>query len=326
MPEKDIWSLFKVHFNVIINNNDYYSKWFQFLKDYSNNVLLYGAFGFPTDLFIDEVIRAKYNLQTLHKTECTWNKDIVYYHNPCFLEINLMHPSVNKNLAMLSKFLTTIIKNKNISNEKHCIIIKNIDMLDAQYYSSYRIILERFSNNACFICTAHSIDKIDVPVKSRFTLVRMPLFTHQEIINIFTKMNVVLNSHLLADKQMRNIIKAIYIAEIERTNSLNISNNNDIVQVTAELCNMNFPPIVEFVKTKPHTIHDIKTFAFKCFQYNIGIQDLVCDMLKIKGLLKSKVAKIRLVKTATDIECKLKQAKKGKEPIYIETFLCQVFL
>lgn len=312
----NIWSIFKVHFKDIISQHQYYSKWFTFLKNYNHNVLLYGPSGFPTDLFIDEILQDMYDIQHLHKTECTWGKEIIYYHNPHFLEINLMHPTVNKNLTSICKFLIDIIKNKNISNEKHCIIIKNIDLLDKDDFSSYRIILERYSSNVCFICTAHNIDRIDVPVKSRFTLVRMPLFTHQEIIDIFHKMQIKLNSHIVDSKHWRNIIKAIFITELERNGT----------EITEEFCQLNFPPLLEFAEKKNHTITDVKTFSYKCFQYNITIREIVCDLLKIKGFLKSKKAKLNLIKNASDIEYNLKQANKGREPIYLETFLCQVFL
>jgi DNA polymerase III delta prime subunit len=277
---------------------------------------LYGPQGFPTDLFINEILQDRYNIQHLHKTECTWGKEIIYYHNPYFLEINLMHPTVNKNLTSICKFLIDIIKNKNISNEKHCIIIKNIDLLDKEDFSSYRIILERYSSNVCFICTAHNIDRIDVPVKSRFTLVRMPLFTHQEIIDIFHIMRIKLNDHIIDSKHWRNIIKAIFITELERNGT----------EITQDFCQLNFPPLLEFAEKKNHTITDVKTFSYKCFQYNITIREIVCDLLNIKGLLKSKKAKMNLIKNASNIEYNLKQAKKGREPIYLETFLCQVFL
>jgi DNA polymerase III delta prime subunit len=312
----NIWSIFKVHFKDTIIHSEYYSKWFTFLKNYNNNVLLYGPLGFPTDLYIDEILQDRYNIQNLHKTECTWGKEIIYYHNPYFLEINLMHPLVNKNLTSICKFLIDIIKNKNISNEKHCIIIKNIDLLDKDYFSSYRIILERYSNNVCFICTAHNIDRIDVPVKSRFALVRMPLFTHQEIINIFHKMQIQLNRHIINSKYSRDIIRAIFITQLEHNGA----------EITEDFCQLNFPPLLEFIDKKSYSITDVKTFSYKCFQYNITIKEIVCDLLKIKGFLKSKKAKINLIKNASDIEYNLKQAKKGREPIYLETFLCQVFL
>jgi hypothetical protein len=307
--DADIWSQFKMHFPKIIADNEYYNKRLNFLRDYDNNVLLYGPYGFPTDLFINEVIKAKFELNALHKSECIWNKDVPYYHNPHFLEINLMHPLFAKNVSNLCPFLTHIIKTRNVSGCKHLIIIKHIDLLDKDNSISYRIILERFSSNAYFLCTTHNIDRIDLPIKSRFSLIRMPLFSHAEIKTIFDKyLGRPINKHLAADKHMRDIIKALYLSDQEHS---------------ADLVNLKFPPVVEFVnKKKKCTLTDVRQFAYKCFQYNISISDLVHDLL----ILCPNSKKIGIITVATDIEYKSKLVNKGREAIYIEAFLCKVML
>lgn len=303
----DIWSLFKEHFSEIIGNNDYYSRRLKFLQQYENNVLLYGAYGFPTDLYINEIIKAKFDITSIYKTEYVWNKDVPYCHNPHFLEINLMHPMLTKDVSGLCPFLTHVIKTKNVSGSKHFIIIKNIDLLDNDNSISYRIILERFSANAYFLCTAHNIDKIDAPIKSRFSLIRMPLFSNREIKDIFDRyLKTPLNKHLAADKNMRDVIKALYIGDQE---------------CTEDVVTLNFPPIVEFLeKKKKCTLQDVRQFAYKCFQYNISIPELVKDILKLSPNSK----KIGIIKAGADIEHQLKLAHRGREAIYIEAFLCKI--
>ena len=108
----DFWYIFTNHFNEIIQSNEYYSKIFNFLTTYEHNVLLYGSHGFPTDLFIDEVMKKKFHCHTLYKTDHIWNKDIVYKHNQNFIEINLAHPAMPRDLTAVSKFIINIIKNK----------------------------------------------------------------------------------------------------------------------------------------------------------------------------------------------------------------------
>ena len=56
------WSIFKNRFIDIINSNDYYKRMFTFLKNTNNNALLYGSYGFPIDLFIDEILKQKFSL------------------------------------------------------------------------------------------------------------------------------------------------------------------------------------------------------------------------------------------------------------------------
>lgn len=311
-----LWSKFKDHFIDIIRSNEYYYKIFNFLKDYKNNSLLYGSHGFPTDLFIDEVIKHKFEISSVYKKECIWNKDIIYFWNQHFLEIDLMHPSMPKDLSNLSKFILSIIKNKNINDEKHFIIIKHIDHLSHDDFSSFRIILERFSNNVYFLCTTHKLDKIDVPVKSRFALFRMPQITHSEVLSIFKNcFNLPLNQYLIEQKT-RDIIKAIFIAQVE-------SSNPELI--TKEFCTMNFPPLFEFYKNfnkKKNSLDDIRQFSYKCFQYNVAIPDLLCDLLKLLPPRQKQNA----IKIAAELDHYLNTANKGREPIYIESFLCQVLL
>jgi hypothetical protein len=302
----DIWTKFKTVFPHIISQHEYYGRRLTFLQEYENNVLLYGTHGFPTDLFLNEVIKGKYDLNSVHKSECLWNKELPYYHNPYFLEINMMHPIITKSAAGLCPFLINVIKTRNVSGSKHLIIIKNIDLLNKDNSISFRIILERFSNNAYFLCTAHNLDKIDQPIKSRFSMIRMPLFSHAEIKDIFeNQLHTPLNVELAADKNMRNIVKAIYISA-------------DAVEVSD--ANLNFPPITEIIRTKC-TLQDVRQFAYKCFQYNVSIPELVHDLL----ILCPKNKKTNIVKTAAEIEHLVKQSSKGREALYIEAFLCKIF-
>lgn len=311
----DIWSCFKEKFVHILKEgtviNDHYYKLFNFLQKYENNVLLYGAPGFPTDLFIDEVLKAKFEISTLHKTSCNWpcnGKDMVYFHNPHFLEINLMHPTVEKNTSELSKFFTDIIKNRNINSAsgiKHFIIIKHIDLLGPEHFTSYRIILERFSNNAYFLCTAHNIAKIDMPIKSRFSLMRVPLFSRQEIAYIFDKY-----LGISCETDNRNIMKALFFASID----------------DAAGANLNFPPIAEYFAAKKSNMEDIRQLSYKCFQYNVSIPELLADILKLLPKNITKARRAHIISVAADIEHKLHLTKRGREPIYIEAFLCKAIV
>ena len=310
---ESIWSKFKCSFLEIIRDNPYYLSLFKFVQKYENNVLLYGQFGFPTDLFLDEAWKEKFQLKSLHKQECVWNKDIVYLYNQNFLEIDLQHPSISKHIPSLFKFLISIITNKNIFHEKHFIIIKHIDILSKNEFNSFRIILEKYAYNAYFVCTTHKLDKIDVPVKSRFSLLRMPLLTHQEILSAFDKMQRPLNSHLKSLKT-RNLIKALFIAQIELC-------ENEIL--TKHFCTLHFPPITDlFSSDKKPSIDDIRQFSYKCFQYNISITQLLQDILKIVPAKK----KFQIIHAAAEKDKMLSITNKGRELIYLEAFLDNILL
>ena len=309
------WDKFQIHFGTILSENSYYNKMLSFLQNMEINVLLYGAYGFPTDLFIDEIMKKKFNMNKIIKQQCFLNKDIVYMHHPCFLEIDLSHPSCNKNITGIFKFITSIIINKNIHNDKHMIIIKHIDILKALEFNSLRILLEKYSQNAIFLCSTHKLDKIDVPVKSRLTLIRLPLFQHSEIKEIFeNKLDDKLNKYLEKTKT-RDIIYSIFINDISE-------NESDIL--TEDFVIYKFPPIKEFVSSlkKTKNLQTIREFSYKCFQYNISISDITCDLLK----LVSNDKKTKIIQCSAEIEHCLKMTNRGREPIYIESLFCQVFL
>jgi hypothetical protein len=220
-----------------------------------------------------------------------------------------MHPTVEKNAIELSKFLTEIIKNRNINSadgHKHLIIIKHIDLLSPEYFISYRIILERFSNNAYFLCTAHNIAKVDAPIKSRFSLMRIPLFTNEEVAHIFKNY---LHIDFENDQRVRNIMQAIFF----------LSTGNDTVL-------LNFPPIAELIKMKKSDIklHHIRQMSYKCFQHNVSIPELLTDILKLLPKNTKNNRRMHIIKAAADLEHKLHLTKQGREPIYIEAFLCEV--
>ena len=312
----ELWSVLQQNLKQILNNNEYYSNILTFLNKTNNNILLYGQHGFPTDLLIDEILKAKFELSSLQKQHCIWGKDIPYIYNQHFLELDFTHPDLGTKFANISKFLIHVITNKHISKQKHYIILKHIDVLSTNDFSCLRIILERYSKNVTFLCSSHKLDAIDVPVKSRFTLVRVPLLQFNEILQIFDEyFKVELNEHLKQIKT-RDLIKAIFIAEVEKSNK----------QIaTKDFCLLNYPPLMEFIAnfdTKKNNLEKIRKISYDMFQYNISLVDVMKDLLKIMPEKKKK----NIILSCSAIDHTLCLTNNGREPIYIETYLCQVLL
>ena len=310
MEINNYWSIFKNNFKNILESDEYYNKLLNLSYHLNINILLYSTYGFPLDLFVEEIIKKKFNIKTIYKNECTWNKNIIYIENQHFLEIDLLNPNMNSDFSILNDFLLHIIKSKNIINNKHFIIIKIIDKLD-NYFFAFRILLERFSSNVYFLCTTYKIAKIEGPIKSRFTSFRIPLFKHEDIHKIFKEINIPLN-HFLIENKTRNIINALFIAEVEK---------NEPELITYQFCNYNFPPLFDFIEKKDYSIENIHKLSYKCCQYNISISQLTIDLLK-----KNKKNKEELIKQACIIDNLLIKTNKGREPIYLEALLSQYFL
>ena len=215
--------------------------------------------------------------------------------------------------------------------KKHVIVIKHIDLIST-LFCEFRIILEKFSHNVVFISTTHYITRIDAPIKSRFSQFRIPLFTFEEIQTIYrNNLGISMNDYLVETKP-RNIIKALFLSEIERHPA-------SAELLTKEFVELNFPPFVEFIRAfnkNKNNLEDIRGLSYKCCQFNISILQIVQDFVRLVDFDyinirdchdkdKNKL-KCDIIKIGTDIDYLLSQTNKCKEPLYIENLLCQLLL
>jgi hypothetical protein len=175
------WDKLEEVFPNIINNNKKYKIILENILLSSNNKLLYTPIGFPIDIYLNTLLKRIFNITyTFNKTEHIWEKNITYIENQYYIEIDIMNPENLKNIEKITSFLLHIISSKNVKMKKHYIVIKHIDLLSTLFYD-FRIILEKYSHNVVFICTTHFITKLEMPIKSRFSTFRIPLFTFDEI-------------------------------------------------------------------------------------------------------------------------------------------------
>jgi hypothetical protein len=304
-----LWIKFKNNFRNIIGDIPEFNIVFEKYTYYEYNLLLYSYLGYPIDLFIDELIKLKFNIQNLNKKELIWNKNVPYYENQYFFEIDLNNPNIPNDYSFLTEMILFIIKNKPVISNKHLIILKNIDKL-GDYAFAFRIILEKFYNNVYFICTTHKISKIESPIKSRFSLIRLRLFTENEINKIFNKY---LETSLIISNN-RNIIFCIFISQVKI---------NEPQLITTDFCEFNYPLIKKFLDSK-YDLYDIRQFSYKLSQYNLSIMDITRDFMKIYKNDNDKL--IKLINIAADVDYILTISNKGREPIYIENFLCQILI
>jgi hypothetical protein len=307
-----LWIKFKNKFKEIINEIDDYKILFDTYKTIEYNLLLFSYKGFPLDLFIDELLKTKFNIKNLHKNELIWNKSIIYYENQYFLEIDLNNPNISNDYSFITDMILFIIKNRPLILNKHLIIIKNIDRLE-EYAYVFRIIIEKYYNNVYFICTTNKISKIESPIKSRFSLIRMRLFTINEIQKIFNKYlecNYKTNDN-------RNIIFNIFLAQV---------NINEPHLITKDFCEYNYPLIKNFISSK-YDLNDIRQLSYKLSQYNLSIQDIILDLIKVYKEMNYNDEKIKeIIDIGADIDYILTISNKGREPIFIENLLCQILI
>jgi hypothetical protein len=345
---KTNWDKLEEVFPDIINTNKRYKLILDNILLSSNNKLLYTPIGFPIDIYLNTLLIKIFDIKApFNKTEHTWDKSIIYIENQYYIDIDLMNPENIKNIEKITSYLLHIIGSKNVKMKKHYIVIKHIDLL-SELFCDFRIILEKYSHNVVFICTTHYITKLETPIKSRFSTFRVPLFTFEEIQDIFSNhLNISMNDYLLETKT-RNLVKAIFISDIERHPS-----SGEIL--TKDFVEFNFPPFVEFIKNynkNKNNLDDIRGLSYKCCQYNVSILQIIQDFIKLvdygtyylnircshiqqyphhifddamKNNLKNDL-KNEIIKIGMDIDYLLSQTNKCKEPLYIENLLCQLLL
>ena len=304
-----LWIKFKNNFRNIINDIPEFNIIFQKYANNEYNLLLYSYIGYPIELLIDELVKLKFNIQILNKKELIWNKNVPYFENQYFFEIDLNNPNIPNDYSFLTEMILFIIKNKPVTSNKHLIILKNIDKL-GEYAFAFRIILEKYYNNVYFICTTHKISKIESPIVSRFSLIRLRLFKYDEITLIF---NNYLNSEQVIYNN-RNIIFCIFLSQVKI---------NEPQLITSDFCEYNYPLIKKFIESK-YDIYDIRQLSYKLSQYNLSIMDITNDFMKIYKNDNKKL--IKLINIAANIDYILTISNKGREPIYIENFLCQILI
>jgi len=329
---KTTWDKLEEVFPDIVRGNENYRLILENILLSSNNKLLYTPIGFPIDTFLNLLLMRLCDIQApFNKTAHIWEKTINYVENQYYIEIDLMNPDNMKNIEKITSFLLHIIGSKNVKMKKHLIVIKHIDLLSS-LYCDFRIILEKYSHNVVFVCITHFITRIEAPIKSRFSRFRIPLFTFNEICDIFTNnLDISINDYLLETKT-RNIIKAIFIAELERQPVC-------AEILTKEFVELNYPPFVEFIRTynkNKNNLEEIRGLSYKCCQYNISIQQITQDFVRlvdydncysnIRTATPKNDLKCEIIKIGTSIDYLLSQTNKCKEPLYIENMLCQLLL
>ena len=239
------WDEFISKFPIFIKKYEPYNFYIENSKLISKiNILFYHTKGFPIYLFIDEILKKKFN------TIC--NKKLNNVDNISFYETQHYHEfKLTKTNNNIIKIIQSIVSTKHvIENKKHILIIHNIEFLPSQI--PFRILCEKYQYNATFIATTNCISKIESPLKSRFYGIRIPLFTKEQLCDILNVNNVT----------TRNLFHNLLLIEL----------NNKYSKY------LRYPPIVE---KKIKSIEDAKELAKAYNDLELTNVDCAMDLLEI---------------------------------------------
>lgn len=277
------------------------------------NILLYGSYGFPHDLLWKEAIRRRFDVARLLPSPCTWGKDLQYTETPYYIQVDMNHPTIPKDIETLQDFLKAVITTRSITAERHIIILENIDALVHKTASmnTFRVLLERFSKNVWFICTTYHVGMLEPPLRSRFQGLRVPLPTEEENRAILQLLDGTpaqpAAAPAAAPAPSRNLIHALvtpaYPDEYMRWLSCRV-----------------FPPIADFVLNTPSpTIEAVRAITYKAFQCGVSLAELAMDIIEActrRG--DSDEALFRITKELAHYEHMATQSKGMRTLLYME--------
>lgn len=279
------------------------------------NVLLYGCKGLPHTLLWDAIIRKRYG--AFHRIECVGNKQWIYNETPYFFEIDLANPNQPKNIETLGEFLKEILVHVCIHASRHVFFLKNIDVIcDKGSAGMFRVLLERFSNTAWFVCSTYRVAALEMPLRSRFYNVRIPLFTSSELNMLFSSMGIPFPNECTTH-DMRNLSLALYISTLKKT-------ENTLPMPLDDLCKYHAPFIVELKDKDDITIDDIRAVTQKLTVHSYSISQICSDILSM-GIFTNDSDIHDFITFAAKVDHMCSLTKKYRKSLFIEWLLVAAF-
>jgi len=277
------------------------------------NVLLYGARGFPLELVYRAAIRRRFG--EFHLRDHVAG-EIPYRRCGYFIELDFAHPNLPKDLECLTGFLRGIVDARFAHAPRHIIVLRNVDALrDPQ---PFRVLLERFSNNAVFLCTTHRIGAIEPPLRSRFQHSRVPLPTAQETRAILALLGADAEANADADADADAeapcrvpFLKALYIAGLGPDAAAGAG------------AAYHYAPLAEFLaRARAPALEAIRAAAAGVYQANVPLARAAEDIVRYLDSVRAPSKAIfKFVESAADLDHAFVATQKGRAPIYYERLL-----
>ena len=302
----------------------------------SPNILLYGAKGFPHSVLWDAVARNEFGNFTrrpcVFRAQTTGNQEWHYQETPYFFDIDLQNPSQPKDLQTLSDFLTSILRHPCMHTSRHIFLLRNIDAVMTKDGSPmFRVLLERFSKNAWFICTTYKVASVECPIRSRFLAMRVPLMTPEEVCHVLVAAGK--DSTLLPELHeciraaaVRDIRYALYLAEYE-TIYKSMTPDASLPHTLEVMANYKAPFLHTSFNThrvKDATFQEIRALAQKLTVNGYTLADVVRDVLS-NNHIASEAAAHEFVRTAAELEHKFACTDGYRKSLYLEYLLHRAF-
>lgn len=295
------WNLFYQNFDKILPILPYhkYTSESIFFGNFNTipNSLLYGPKGFPFETLVEYAISKLFSCDfPIQKRYPIWNETLPYIETNYYFCIDTEHPEFPKDIQSLTDFIKHIVQTKCIYLDRHIIVLKNIDTIaNKNTCFIFRVLLERFSQNAFFICTTHHYQMIEKPLLSRMQAYRIPLPTISQINTIIQLIKPDFNNTITN----RNLAFTLFHLD------------NLPKQV------LQYPPLTETLN-KSLTPTEIRQLSYKLFQYKITLSELISDCMLF---IQEDNQKIKWIEQTSTIELCAKNTDPNKICFFIELIL-----
>lgn len=277
-------------------------------NDTPTNILLYGPKGFPMNIIWESLFPRS------NKRQIVWNNQVTYLETQHFFEVDVSFPHNPKDIDTLAGFIKELIQHPCVFNTRHVIVIDNIDYIcslhNGKQSYAFRVLLERFSQNAVFICTTCNRAHLEQPLLSRFIGFRVPLATTSEIQSIFKSLGIPFHP-MIIEYCCRDLYFAIYIAWLSLHAPAKIKHDMFKYKV------YDMHSLVVAANKKPSYV-DIRELTSTVSVHNASIRDITLDMIQD---IKCEKKKRELIMCAAKIDHMCATTESFRKPLYIELLL-----
>lgn len=277
------------------------------------NVLLFGSReGLPHTLLWDAMVHRKFG--AFHRNTCVWNKLWTYHETPFFFDIDLAHPNQPKDITSLSEFLKEIVVHTCMHASRHVFFLRNVDHVCARSGASMlRVMLERYSGTAWFVCSTYKVGALEPPVRSRFFMLRIPHPSYKDIERIFEQMGKHV-PEVCTKHQVRNLSLAMFLSSVE-------SAQDKLPHSFEDLCLFYCPFLIEAIrerKTIP-SVEDVRALTQKLVVHGYTFAEIASD------LVRASCVKPDFITFAAQVDHMCSLTERYRKSLFIEWLLSAAF-
>lgn len=303
------WGLFVKNFGIY---HDHYMKSHHSILNFitqihyksTPNILMICRKGFPLDLLLKEGMRRVFQLDNIPFPEHNemYENEIPYKHCQYYFEMDFEHPDMPKDCSKIIDLIKYVSSSKPIIGDRHIWILKNIEKIRRDYgLESFRVLLERFSTNALFLCTSSQPSSMDISLRSRFTYLRVPLLNITEIRNILIALEC--DPNKIKNIKTNNLFKALCYTCLDEPETT-----------------LHYPPVSN---VKSWTVDTIRKIAHEYCIHGLTLANACLDILTIIPPRKNKA---EVIQHLTKIEHQFVQGSRIREMWYIEMAFVTIFM